>query len=229
MIIPVIDLKNGEAVSGKSGKRETYTPLKTVFHDSSDPIAIAKSIKNAGFQIIYVADLDAINGTGLNLHVANKMNQIIPVMLDSGINDFFGVEKTLNLVEKVIIATETLNSLNDLEIIFSSFPKQNLVMSVDIKDGKLLGKHIKANFTEIIQTIKKIRPLEVILLDISRVGTKEGVSREFVNRFSDLETSLIIGGGVTDRDIIELNQMGVQKFLIGTALHSGIFNNPIKF
>jgi phosphoribosylformimino-5-aminoimidazole carboxamide ribotide isomerase len=229
MIIPVIDLKDGEAVSGKSGKRETYMPLKTVFHDSSDPIAIAKSIRNAGFQILYVADLDAINGTGLNLHVASKMNQIIPVMLDSGTNDFLGVEKTLHFVEKVIIATETLKCLDDLEIIFSSFPKQNLVLSVDIKDGKLLCKHMKVNFTEILQTIKKIKPLEVILLDISRVGTEEGVNYEFVNRFIDLETSLILGGGVTDHDITELNQIGVQKFLIGTALHSGIFNIPFKF
>ena len=31
MIIPVMDFKNGIAVSGKSGNRETYNPLKTVF------------------------------------------------------------------------------------------------------------------------------------------------------------------------------------------------------
>ncbi len=49
MIIPVIDIKNGEAVSGKSGKRETYTPLKTVFDNSSEPVAIARKLKKFGF------------------------------------------------------------------------------------------------------------------------------------------------------------------------------------
>ena len=49
MIIPVIDLKNGEAVSGKSGMRETYKPLKTVFNDSSNPLAIARALKDSGY------------------------------------------------------------------------------------------------------------------------------------------------------------------------------------
>ena len=227
MIIPVIDLKDGIAVSGKSGKRETYKPLKTVFHNSSDPIAIAIALKEAGFKRIYVADLDAIEGKGLNLKVAREMNHIIPVMLDSGLNSSDDAEKILDTVEKVIIATETLNSLEDLELLFSLFPKQNLVMSVDVKEGNLLGNHINADFKDIIKIIKEIKPLEVILLDVSRVGTEKGFNHELVKKFIDLETSLILGGGVRDQDILELTEMGIKNFLVGTALHSGIFHNPL--
>ncbi len=43
-IIPVIDMMKGVAVSGKSGRRDEYLPLKTIFCDSSDPIEIASSI-----------------------------------------------------------------------------------------------------------------------------------------------------------------------------------------
>jgi phosphoribosylformimino-5-aminoimidazole carboxamide ribotide isomerase len=227
MIIPVIDLKDGIAVSGKSGKRETYKPLQTVFHNSSDPIAIANALKKAGFKRIYVADLDAIENKGLNLEVVREINHIIPVMLDSGLNSYDDTEKILDSVEKVIIATETINSLEDIKLLFSLFPKQNLVMSVDVKEGNVLGKHINADFKDIIKIIKEIKPLEVILLDVSRVGTEKGFNHELINRFIHLETSLILGGGVRDQDILELNEIGIKNFLIGTALHSGIFDNPL--
>ena len=58
MIIPVLDLKNGIAVSGKSGKRDTYKPLMTVFHKSASPQEIAKSLKDGCAVRIYIADLD---------------------------------------------------------------------------------------------------------------------------------------------------------------------------
>ena len=35
--IPVLDLKGGIAVSGKSGQRETYTPLNTCYANSANP------------------------------------------------------------------------------------------------------------------------------------------------------------------------------------------------
>ncbi len=216
-------MKDGIAVSGKSGKRETYTPLKTVFHNSSDPVAIAIALKETGFERIYVADLDAIEGKGSNLQVVSEMNQIIPVMLDYGLNNSEDVGKILDTVDKVIIATETIKSLNELELLFSLYPKQNLVMSVDIKEGIIMGKHINADFKDIIKIIKKIKPFEVILLDISRVGTENGVDPELINSFIDLETNLILGGGLRNRDIPELNDKGIKNFLVGTALHSGIF------
>ena len=93
MIIPVLDLKNGEAVSGKSGMRKTYTPLKTVFHNSSDPVAITQALKDEGYKRIYIADLDAINGSGSNLQIVGEINNILPVMLDSGVNSFKEIEK----------------------------------------------------------------------------------------------------------------------------------------
>ena len=114
-----MDLKNGKAVSGKSGNRETYTPLKTVFNKSSEPIAIAQALKKSGFSRIYIADLDAIEATSSNLKIAGEINQIIPVMFDSGIKNFLGVQKILDKVDKVIIATETIENFDDIELIFS--------------------------------------------------------------------------------------------------------------
>ena len=73
-------------------------------------------------------------------------------MLDSGVNNVNEVEKILDTVNKVIIATETIENLDDFDInIFAKSPKQDLVMSVDVKDGHILGKHIKADFNDVIK------------------------------------------------------------------------------
>ena len=59
-IIPVLDLINNQAVSGKSGNRSTYTPLDTIYAPSSDPVQIANGLKINGASEIYIADLDLI-------------------------------------------------------------------------------------------------------------------------------------------------------------------------
>jgi len=225
MIIPVIDLKNGEAVSGKSGKRETYTSLETVFDKSSEPIAIARELKKYGFSRIYIADLDAIEGTNSNLQIAGEINKIIPVMFDYGIKNSIGIQNILDRVEKVIIATETIENFDEIDLIFSSFPKDNLVLSIDIKDGNVLGKYITTDFKNIIKKIEEINPIEVILLDISRVGTENGVDHELIKSFIGLDTDIILGGGITLKDITDLQSLGIEYLLVGTALHSGYLNS----
>jgi phosphoribosylformimino-5-aminoimidazole carboxamide ribotide isomerase len=86
-LIPVMDLMSGIAVSGKSGQRDTYKPLETVYSQTPDPVEIAISLKRQGFKRIYLADLDAIEGRGSNLEIAGKINHILPVMLDWGVKD----------------------------------------------------------------------------------------------------------------------------------------------
>lgn len=221
MIIPVLDIKNGKAVSGKSGMRETYKPLKTVFNDSSDPLKIAMALKSVGAQRIYIADLDAIEGTGSNIQIIEEINRIIPVMLDAGANDIRSVKKILNITSKAIIATETLHCFEDLDEIFESFEKNRLILSIDIKNNQILSKHMDTNFDIITTKIVDLKPDELILLDISRVGTESGVDQDFINKLSDVKTSIIIGGGIRDEDIDIISNLGVEKFLVGSALHKG--------
>lgn len=222
MIIPVMDLKNGEAVSGKSGMRNTYKPLKTVFSASSDPLRIADALNNAGYEKIYLADLDAIEGTGSNMELASNVNRIIPVMLDAGIKDSHEVENVLKYVDNAVVATETIESILELNNIFSSFDKNSLTLSVDVKDGQVLGNNIKTDFKTILKTVFGIEPKEIIILDISGVGTERGFDQELLKLFRDVDADIIVGGGVTPEDISKLGELGVEKFLVGTALHSGI-------
>lgn len=228
-IIPVLDLMSGMAVSGKSGQRDTYKPLNTVYSSSPDPVQIAISLKRQGAKRIYLADLDAIEGKGSNLEIVRKINHLLPVMLDGGVKDFQSFEFSLKFAEKIIVATETLNSLEDLDGIFRAFSKERIVISVDIKDGQILSRNLPLTFDELKLKLEELKPEEIILLNVSGVGTLKGFDRKLLNEFSGFEDSLILGGGITPDEIGNLQKRGINKLLLGSALHSGkitINKNP---
>lgn len=220
-LIPVMDLMSGIAVSGKSGERDTYQPLKTVYSKTPDPVDIAISLKRKGFKRIYVADLDAIEGRGSNLEIVQKINHVLPVTLDWGVRDIKSFSFALDFADKIIIATETLTSWDDLEEIYTQFPRQRIVISIDVKDGQILSRDLSISFTGIKSKLEEFKSEEIILLDISGVGTLSGFKLDLLNNFRGMEDSLILGGGITPDDIQNLNKLGFKRYLIGTALHTG--------
>ena len=85
--IPVIDLKQHQAVSGKSGMRDTYQLLNTVFAKSASPVEIAQGLKLNGADEMYIADLDLIESKGHNINEIKMVNTILPVMFDDGVKN----------------------------------------------------------------------------------------------------------------------------------------------
>ena len=189
--IPVIDLKQHQAVSGKSGMRDTYTPLKTVFAPSSSPVEIAQGLKLNGADEMYIADLDLIESQGHNIDDIKMVNTILPVMFD-------GMCK-----------------------IFEKYPKERIVVSVDVKNNELLSKNFDLSLAEFKEILMELDPNEIILLDITGVGTEKGYNRNLLEEFADLKDKLIIAGGLNKNSLSELDSLGIKKVLIGTSLHSG--------
>lgn len=221
MIIPVLDIKDGLAVSGKSGNRKEYQPLKTVFHSSSDPLKISKSLKKEGASKVYIADLDAIEGIGSNLDMVGEINRFLPVMLDCGASDLDSVSEALQVADNVIVATETLRKLEDLDEIFFKVNREQVTISIDVLNNKILSKHLELDFKILRDCLEKLKPSMVILLDISNVGTESGINWQLMDYFDGLESSLILGGGITREDLSKLSIYGVDNVLVGTALHHG--------
>lgn len=219
--IPVIDLKQHQAVSGKSGMRDTYQPLRTVFAPSSNPVEIAQGLKLNGADEMYIADLDLIESQGHNIHEIKMVNSIIPVMLDPGLKDAESFPFFLDYAFKVIVPTETLKSIEELELIFEKYPKERIVVSVDVKNDELLAKHLDLSLSEFKEVLKKLDPNEIILLDITGVGTEKGYNKKLLDEFEELKDKLIIAGGLNKDSLSELESLGIKKVLVGTSLHSG--------
>ena len=219
--IPVIDLKQHQAVSGKSGMRDTYQPLKTVFASSADPVEIAQGLKLNGADEMYIADLDLIESKGHNIMDVKMVNTILPVMFDGGVKNLEGFEFFLDYAYKIIVPTETLESIEEMEKIFEKYPKERIVISVDVKNDELFTKHLGLNLAEFKEILKELDPNEIILLDITGVGTEKGYNRKLLEEFEDLKEKLIIAGGLNKDSLGELESLGIKKVLIGTSLHSG--------
>ena len=198
-----------------------YTPLNTVFASSSSPVEIAQGLKLNGADEMYIADLDLIESDGHNINDVKMVNTVLPVMFDGGVKNCESFEFFLDFAFKIIIPTETLESIEEMEKIFSKYPKERIVVSVDVKDNKLLSKNMDLTLDEFKEILKKLDPNEIILLDISGVGTEKGYNEELLEQFSELKDKLIMAGGLNKDSLSELESVGIKKVLIGTSLHSG--------
>ena len=219
--IPVIDLKQHQAVSGKSGMRDTYKPLNTVFAPSANPVEIAQGLKLNGADEMYIADLDLIESQGHNINDVKMVNTIIPVIFDGGVKNLESFEFFLEYAYKIIVPTETLESVDELRKIFEKYPKERIVVSVDTKNNELLAKNMNMTLSEFKDVLIELDPNDIILLDITGVGTEKGYNEYLLNEFEELKDKLIIAGGLNKDSLGELESLGIKRVLIGTSLHSG--------
>lgn len=77
------------------------------------------------------------------------------------------------------------------------------------------------NLEEFRDVLRELDPNEIILLNISDVGTGNGYDIRFLDDFKEFKDKIIIGGGINQEDLEPLERYGVKKALIGTALHNG--------
>jgi phosphoribosylformimino-5-aminoimidazole carboxamide ribotide isomerase len=201
--------------------RDTYTPLKTVFAPSSSPVEIAQGLKLNGADEMYIADLDLIESQGHNIDDIKMVNTILPVMFDGGVKNLEGFEFFLDYAFKIIVPTETIESIDEMRKIFEKYPKERIVVSVDVKNNELLSKNFDLSLAEFKEILMGLDPNEIILLDITGVGTEKGYNRNLLEEFADLKDKLIIAGGLNKNSLSELDSLGIKKVLIGTSLHSG--------
>ena len=228
-IIPVLDILDGVAVHAVRGRRKEYKPLGSELVASADPLEVAVVFKNLGFNELYVADLDAISGKKPNIHIIKRISDEtrLRLMVDAGVADLPRAEELLkNHVSKVVIGTETLPTIRFVGEAIECFGKNRVVVSLDLKDGKVLGTPELGKFknpADILRGLQEMGLEQIIILDLSRVGSDEGVNmpllREILGRF---KLKVLVGGGVRDlKDLLELERMGVFGVLLATALHSG--------
>jgi phosphoribosylformimino-5-aminoimidazole carboxamide ribotide isomerase len=233
-LIPVIDLLGGQAVHAVKGARGHYRPVKSVLCDTPDPLAVAKAFRDRlGLHEIYIADLDAIQGGSPISHreaiAALARRERMRIILDAGVSDVENACAWLDLgVRKVVIGAETLRTWSTLRDLPSRIDRDHLVFSLDLRGGTVLSQCPALASMSPMQVLGNLQSAgwrEVILLDLGRVGSGEGLDRALAGSartaFPDL--GLIVGGGVADpTELIELKSLGVAGVLVATALHRGI-------
>jgi len=228
-VIPVIDVLNGVAVHGIRGERERYQPLKSTLCRSADPLDIALTFESLEFSSLYLADLDAILGKSANFNIYRQiMTQTrLDLMVDAGIADITKAKKVLATeVSKIVIGSETLNSLDFLGQAVKAFGEDKVVVSIDLKKGKVLSVSEAITSMDAVSFAQKLRKIginQIIFLDLDRVGTEHGINLALLR--SVLEKTgveVLVGGGIRSlQELEELRKLGVSGALVATILHNG--------
>ena len=227
LLIPAIDLKNGQCVRLRQGRMDDVT----VFSD--DPVTVAKRWADEGAERLHVVDLDgAIKGQPVNLKVVEQIAEAIkiPVQVGGGVRDEETVQRYLNAgVAYIIIGTKAVNAPHFLRDLCIEFPR-HIIVGLDAKDGRVAlngwAKLTHHDVVEMAQHCERDGVEAIIYTDIGRDGMMQGFNAESTQKLAKaVNTPVIASGGVSSLDDIrrlkELEGDGVAGAIIGRALYEG--------
>jgi phosphoribosylformimino-5-aminoimidazole carboxamide ribotide isomerase len=205
----------GEVVRARMGERSAYRPLESPLSPSSDPIAVVSGlIAVYPFPILYVADLDAIEGKGDNLSALRRLRSNFPALemwIDNGAADEAALEALAGLGAPVIGS----ESQRDGALVARHRDSRRVVLSLDFRGEAFQGPSG-------ILAEPALWPRRVIVMTLARVGAGAGPDLERLAAIRSIAQNCEISaaGGVRDAtDLKALKAAGASGALIATALH----------
>jgi phosphoribosylformimino-5-aminoimidazole carboxamide ribotide isomerase len=216
----VLDILNGAVVHAVRGERSRYEPVAGFSRvvSTSEPLCIQKELRP---REVYVADLNLLTGKGDNLEIIKKISTMAKTMADIGISNASDLDRLPPSVSPVL-GTETAS----LEIMEEVAAERKVVVSIDMMKRKVLSRdpHLAGQTPlQLLQRLNCLNLESVILLEMDRVGTSEGLDERFLKEaIAASEHPLILGGGVKGEDDLgAMEEMGFAGALLATALHNG--------
>jgi len=229
LIIPAIDLKDGQCVRLKQGLMNEVT----VFSDSPGEQALHWLAKGA--RRLHVVDLNgAFSGKPKNEKSIKEIIQAlggeIPVQLGGGIRDLGTIENVLDEgIGYVIIGTAAVKNPVFLKDACSAFPGK-IIAALDAKDGKVaVDGWSRATMHDVVTLAKKCEDYgvaEIIYTDIGRDGMLTGINIEATVKLSrSIRTPVIASGGFSSMDDIRalcaVKEEGICALIAGRAIYDG--------
>ncbi len=215
-IIPVIDIRQNQVVHAIKGQRQNYRPLQTCLCDSHSADDIVQAfIDTYPFKTIYIADLDAIQGTSNNEHLIEQLLnkfQSVSFWVDQGISS--AIELKIQSRRQHVIGSETNISPKTLNELFTS--SLEIILSLDFQTKTFLGHQDLLEKTD-------LWPERIIIMSLSHVGSNNGPDYKLISDIQKIagDRKIYVAGGVRHEDDLQtLNDMGIDGVLIATALHS---------
>jgi phosphoribosylformimino-5-aminoimidazole carboxamide ribotide isomerase len=230
LVIPVLDLKGGQAVHAVRGKRLHYQPVRGILGNGEDVLALATAYRDRlGCRTLYVADLDAIAGLPVHAPLLRSLSATgLTLWVDAGVSRIDQAQALIELgATRVIIGSETLDTPDQLVNLASHFPPACFVLSIDLIGGVLQAPPDFSTPSDLLQFAVSQDIESAIVLDLDRVGAAAGPPLDLLVslRESFPRISLFAGGGVRDgADLKALAQAGAAGALVATAFHQGILS-----
>ena len=229
IILPAVDLLDGNVVRLAQGRREEVTVY------SKDPVAIAQKWAGMGATWLHVVDLNgAFEGTYINLPFARRIIEAcgsgVRVELSGGIRTAETLAKAIDAgASRVVLGTKACEDPEFVQMAATRY-KEKIAVAIDAKAGQVVSRGwVSATALSPAQLAEHMIGLGVrtiICTDVSRDGMLQGPNLGLLSEmFGAGVQHLIASGGVSSLEDLKqlktLEPKGMEGVIVGKALYEG--------
>ena len=234
LLIPAIDLKDGQCVQLRQGVMESATVY------SDDPPGMARRWVDAGARRLHVVDLDgAFAGRAVNRELVARIVEAasgIPVQIGGGIRDIATARDYLDAgVSQVIAGTRAVEEPGFLGALARAFPGR-VILGLDARAGRVAtrgwatARDIDA--VDFLAGLDGVDLFAIVYTDIARDGMLTGVNVSATRRIlSASRVPVIASGGVRNLDDLRALKdlpLGDDR-LLGAISGSALYEGTLDF
>ena len=231
LLIPAIDLMNGQCVQLVQGRAGT----ETVFSD--DPVAMARRWESEGACMLHVVDLDgAFEGRPANFDAVHAIVDAVsvPVEFGGGVRD----EATLAAVLEAPLARVVLGTKACEEVFLRTAVDlygERIAVGIDARDGLVTVKgwteFAALEAAQFARHVEAMGVRTIIVTGVAADGMLDGPETGLLEQVLDaVSCDVIASGGVGSLDDIralrQYESKGLTGVIIGTALYTGAVTLP---
>jgi phosphoribosylformimino-5-aminoimidazole carboxamide ribotide isomerase len=228
LIIPAIDLKDGQCVRLRQGLMDD----STVF--SNDPVAVARRWVAAGCRRLHLVDLNgAFAGEPVNGEVVTAIAAAypeLPIQIGGGIRNLQTIEHYVRAgVDYVIIGTKAVKEPAFVAEACAAFPGK-VIVGLDAKDGLVAtdgwAEVSTVRATDLARQFESDGVSAIVYTDIARDGMMQGVNVEATVVMAQASRiPVIASGGITNLDdikaLLAVADQGICGAITGRAIYEG--------
>ena len=228
IIIPAIDLKDGQCVRLRKGIMEDTT----VF--SNNPTEMASKWVAEGARRLHLVDLNgAFEGKPINADCVNEITRSFPnllVQIGGGIRDLQTANAYIEAgISYLIIGTMAVTNPDFVEKLCDEFPNK-IIVGLDANNGLVAtdgwAKQTDIDVVELSKKYEQYGVNSIVYTDIARDGMMQGVNVEATaNLAKKTSIPIIASGGITNLDdiaaLLKNAHYGIMGAITGRAIYEG--------
>ncbi|MCB1614824.1 MAG: 1-(5-phosphoribosyl)-5-[(5-phosphoribosylamino)methylideneamino]imidazole-4-carboxamide isomerase [Pseudomonadales bacterium] len=228
LIIPAIDLKDGQCVRLRQGRMEDSTTF------SDDPVAMAAKWVKAGCRRLHLVDLNgAFEGKPVNGDVVKDIARAypkLPIQIGGGIRSEETIEAYLSAgVSYLIIGTKAVKEPAFVKQVCLHFPA-HIIVGLDAQDGMVAtdgwAEISEVQATDLARQFANDGVSAIVYTDIARDGMMQGVNVEATLAMAKASPiPVIASGGITNMNDIKalaaVSSQGILGAITGRAIYEG--------
>ena len=228
IIIPAIDLKDGQCVRLRKGIMEDTT----VF--SNNPTEMASKWVAEGARRLHLVDLSgAFEGKPINADCVNEITRSfpnLPVQIGGGIRDLQTANAYIEAgISYLIIGTMAVTNPDFVEKLCDEFPNK-IIVGLDANNGLVAtdgwAKQTDIDVVELSKKYEQYGVNSIVYTDIARDGMMQGVNVEATaNLAKKTSIPIIASGGITNLDdiaaLLKNAHHGIMGAITGRAIYEG--------